>query len=246
VKDWLSRIEQECELDILFACEAGSRAWGLANPLSDFDIRFIYRYHGLKKYLSLNKAKQVLEFQSPFDASGFDIFKAFELVSKSNPSIYEWVYSPIIYKETAEFSQNLKKVIEATYSPVALFKHYGSLCKRNVSESSKGSFSLKKQKQLLQALRAELIRVGIENTKAVTAPFTLIEKAKTDHPDLYAAYQTISEAKRNNKLLTESEAVTITKLLHLSLKETEKSIDIPKMKSSSEILDKWIWEIFGI
>jgi predicted nucleotidyltransferase len=246
VKDWLSRIEQDCELDILFACEAGSRAWGLENPFSDFDIRFIYRYHGLKKYLTLNKAKQVLEFQSPFDASGYDIFKAFELVSKSNPSIYEWVYSPIIYKEAEEFSQKLKKIIESTYSPFSLFKHYGSLCKRNISESSKGSFSLKKQKQLLQALRAELIRTGIANTKSAASPFELIEISQTDHPDLYAAYQTISEAKRNNKLLTESEAVSITQLLQFSFKETEEYNDIPRIKSSSETLDQWLWEIFGI
>jgi uncharacterized protein len=246
VKDWLSSIEQDCELDILFACEAGSRAWGLASPFSDFDIRFIYRYHGLKKYLTLNKAKQVMEIQSPFDASGYDIFKAFELVSKSNPSIYEWVYSPIIYKEAEEFSQKLKQIIESTYSPFSLFKHYGSLCKRNVSESSKGSFSLKKQKQLLQSLRAELIRVGIANIKSVASPFTLIEIAKTDNSELYEAYQTISEAKRNDHLLTQPEVVSITQLLQLSFQGTEKIIDIPRIKLSSETLDIWIWEIFGI
>jgi predicted nucleotidyltransferase len=246
VKDWLSSIEQEYELDILFACEAGSRAWGLANPYSDFDIRFIYRYHSLKNYLTLNKAKQVIDFQSPFDASGYDIFKAFELIAKSNPSIYEWVYSPIIYIETSEFSQKLKRVIESAYSPFSLFKHYGSLCKRNVSESSKGSFSLKKQKQLLQALRAELIRVGLANTKTVASPCTLIEIAKTIHPNLYAAYDAIAEAKRNNKLLTDTEVVSITELLQLSFKETNENSDISMIKSSSEILDAWIWEIFGI
>jgi predicted nucleotidyltransferase len=246
MKDWLSRIEEEYELDILFACEAGSRAWGLSSPLSDFDVRFIFRYRGLKKYLTLNKAKPVLDFQSPFDASGYDIFKVFELISKSNPSIYEWIYSPIIYNEAREFSKKLKKVIELTYSPFSLFKHYGSLCKRNICESAKGSFSLKKQKQLLQALRAELIRIGIINTKSVASPFKLIEISKTVHPNLYAAYQIISEAKRNNEPLTESEAVSMIHLLQVSLKETEDKTDIPRMKLSSEMLDKWIWEIFGI
>lgn len=246
MKDLLARIEQDYDLDILFACEAGSRAWGLANPSSDYDIRFIFRYHGLKKYLRLNKPKSVLDFQSPFDTSGYDVFKAFELISKSNPSIYEWVYSPVIYMEAMDFAQRLKQIIELTYSPFSLFKHYESLCKRNVSESSKGSFSLKKQKQLIQALRAELIRIGLVKIKSVKSPFELIEMSKTDHPELYAAYQTISEAKRNNNLLPVSEAVLITHLLQLSLKETEEKVEIPRMQPSTEMLDHWIWEIFGI
>jgi predicted nucleotidyltransferase len=246
MKDWVSRIEQDYEMDMLFACEAGSRAWGLANQFSDFDIRFIFRYHGLKKYLTLNKAKSVLDFQSPFDTCGYDVFKAFELIHKSNPSIYEWAYSPVVYLEEGDFSQKLKTVIESTYSPFTLFKHYESLCKRNVSESSGGSFSLKKQKQLIQALRAELIRIGIAKIKAVKSPFELIEMSKTDHPELYAAYQTISEAKRNNNLLSIPEAVSITQLLQLSIKETEENTDIPNVKTSSKLLNNWIWEIFGI
>ena len=246
MKDWLSRIEQEYDLEILFACEAGSRAWGLENPTSDFDIRFIFRYHGLKKYLTLSKAKSVLDFQSPFDTSGFDLFKGFELITKSNPSIYEWAYSPIIYHEAGDFSKKLKRVIESTYSSFSLFKHYGSLSRRNVNECSKGSFSLRKQKQLLQALRAELIRIGLGKIQAVKSPFELIDMSKTDHPGLYAAYQTITEAKRNNNLLSGSEAVSITHLLQLSLKETEENTEIPRIKHSSEILNKWIWEIFGI
>lgn len=246
MKDWLARIVQDYELDILFACEAGSRAWGLENPSSDYDIRFIFRYHGLKKYLAMNKPISVLDLQSPFDISGYDVFKAFDLIAKSNPSIYEWAYSPIIYKEAGDFSQKLKGAIESTYSPFSLFKHYGSLAKRNVSECSKGSFSLRKQKQLLQALRAELIRIGIIRLKSVESPFKFIEMSKTEHPDLYAAYQTISEAKRNNNLLSLSEAVSIIQLLQFSMNETEENTEIPKVKTSSKLLNNWIWEIFGI
>jgi predicted nucleotidyltransferase len=246
MKDWLARIEQKYELDILFACEAGSRVWGLENSSSDYDIRFIFRYYGLKKYLTLNKSKSVLDFQSPFDTSGYDVFKAFELISKSNPSIYEWIYSPVIYIEAMDFAQRLKQIIELTYSPFSLFKHYESLCKRNVSESAKGIFSLKKQKQLIQALRAELIRIGLVKIKSVKSPLDLIEVSKADHPELYAAYQIISDAKRNNNLLPVSEAVSITHLIQFSLKETEEKSDIPRMQPSTEMLNHWIWEILGI
>lgn len=246
MNDWLSRLEQDDDIDILFACEAGSRAWGIESPHSDYDIRFIYRYRGLRKYLTLNKAKSSLDFQSPFDAVGYDIFKAFELMAKSNPSLYEWAYSPILYKVENGFSDQLKKVIEMNYSPYALFKHYGSLSKRNVNECSRGSFTLKKQKQLLQALRAELIRIGLVTAKLVKSPFELIEIAKVTHPTMFSAYMDISEAKRKHELLTPYNMEQIIHLLQSSLQETEKLIEAPESKPSTDFLNQWIWDILGV
>ena len=127
MKEWLLQAEKEYDLEILFACEAGSRAWQVGTDQSDYDIRFIYRYRDIKKYLSLKKAADVLVFQSPFDAYGFDLFKAFGLILKSNPSIYEWAYSSIIYQETGQFSRRLQEVIATSYSSLSLYKHYGSL-----------------------------------------------------------------------------------------------------------------------
>jgi predicted nucleotidyltransferase len=246
MKEWLSSIERDYEVEILFACEAGSRMWGLEGPNSDFDVRFIYRHHCLKKYLSLNTVQSTLDFQSPYDASGFDIFKAFALVAKSNPSIYEWAFSPLIYQEAGGFFAQLKKFIETNYSPFSLFKHYGSLSMRNAHELSSGSYSIKKQKQLLQAIRAELIRCGIFKTKAVASPFELISIAKTEHPELYTAYSNISAAKRNNELLEQAEAEKIMAILQLSVKSSEQQLGIPALPPDKEFLNRWIWEILGI
>ncbi len=246
MKKWLESIEKEYDLKILFSCEAGSRAWGIESSASDFDIRFIYRYQDLRKYLALNQAPAALTFQSPFDGNGFDLFKAFELVLKSNPSIYEWAYSPLIYSDDEHFLQKLKWVIENSYSPKALYMHYGALIKRNLKEMVKGDFSFKKQKQLIQAVRAEIIRTEIRDTAEIRSPFIYFSNAAKTQPRLLSAYCQLSEAKKNHLLLTEKEANEFIKILQQSCKELEAETQLPSKSPSVEILNTWIWDTLGI
>ncbi len=41
IKERLKEIEAEHNVEILYAVESGSRAWGLASQDSDYDVRFI-------------------------------------------------------------------------------------------------------------------------------------------------------------------------------------------------------------
>ena len=92
----LKEIEKEFDIEILWAIDAGSRAWGIASKDSDFDIRFIYK-RKIEDYLKLNKEADTIEIPicDSLDIIGYDLEKVLRLLYKSNPTMYEWMNSPI-------------------------------------------------------------------------------------------------------------------------------------------------------
>lgn len=143
--------------------------------------------------------------------------------------------------EKDQFSNHLKKIIETSYSSFSLCKHYGSLSKRNVKECSKGIYSFKKQKQLLQAIRAELIRTGIMKTMKVSSPIELIKRAGGYSPQMFSAYQKLAEAKKNQLLLENPVIHEMTCLLEYSLMKEDHPL--PQTRPSISMLENWLWDI---
>ena len=101
----LAEIEQHENVRIIYAVESGSRAWGFASPDSDYDVRFIY-VHSKEFYLKLEKTRDVIEWQldETLDINGWDLQKTLRLLHKSNPTVFEWNQSPIVYKITPEWN----------------------------------------------------------------------------------------------------------------------------------------------
>lgn len=246
MQDCLLQFEVENDIEILYACEAGSRAWGIESSKSDYDIRFIYRYKDLKKYLTLTKQPDTLDLQSPFDITGYDLFKTFHLMLKSNPSIYELAFSSIIYIDKLGFSQKLRDRIMNGYSIYSLIMHYRSLKKRNVKEVSKGTFDLKSQKKLIQAFRADMLIVGMRELKKVESPFDYMASVeKLDH-EKWHLYQTITEAKKKNRLISTS---LLNKILQLLADSSNIESSFEKQNRSESFkreLDRWLWELLGL
>ncbi len=124
----LAAIAQQEGVRILYACESGSRAWGFASPDSDYDVRFIYA-QPRDNYLSIRDRKDVIELPvNPIlDVNGWDIRKALQLFLKSNSPLYEWLQSPIIYKEDSAFAAHLRSLMNTYYSPRSGCHHYLSM-----------------------------------------------------------------------------------------------------------------------
>lgn len=39
----IKEIEESHNIEVLYACESGSRAWGFASEDSDYDVRLVYK-----------------------------------------------------------------------------------------------------------------------------------------------------------------------------------------------------------
>ena len=127
----LAEIEAERGVTVLFAAESGSRAWGFASPDSDYDVRFLYR-HGRDWYLSVLERRDVIELpiEDDLDVSGWDLRKALRLFLKSNPPLYEWLRSPIVYRAEDGFGAALLDLCKRHYSPRTVAYHYRSIALR--------------------------------------------------------------------------------------------------------------------
>lgn len=119
VPEKLKEIEKEYNVTVLWAVESGSRAWGFASPDSDFDVRFIYKRNA-SDYLKLNPDRDVIELpiDDTWDVSGWDLDKTLKLLQKSNPTLYEWLQSPI-----APITSSIKK--KGMSSHIVIGKNYG-------------------------------------------------------------------------------------------------------------------------
>lgn len=127
----LTEIEEKENVKILYCAEAGSRATGLSSEDSDYDVRFIYKRR-LTDYLKLETVRDVIEWQcdDTLDISGWDIKKALTLGYRSNPSLFEWMSSPIVYKEAEEW-KSVRDALMGYFSPLHTAMHYFSMAKSN-------------------------------------------------------------------------------------------------------------------
>lgn len=151
----LEAIEQTENVRILHAVESGSRAWGFPSPDSDYDVRFIY-VRTPEDYLKLDKVRDVIEWQRDaiLDINGWDLQKTLRLLHNSNPTLFEWSNSPIVYKTTETWAA-IHTEINDYFLMRAGLNHYLSTAMSNYREYLKGEMvRLKKYFYVLRPLLA--------------------------------------------------------------------------------------------
>lgn len=152
----LEAIEKEWQVKILYACESGSRGWGFPSPDSDYDVRFIYM-QPYTNYLRVSEPKDSLDFaiNEELDINGWDLRKALRLTGKSNTTVFEWLQSPVVYREDAAFRGGLWKLCQHYFCPKSNAFHYLGIAKGALDGVSEdGSIKIKKLFYVLRPLLA--------------------------------------------------------------------------------------------
>jgi predicted nucleotidyltransferase len=139
ILDCLRRLEADHDVKVLFACESGSRGWGFASPDSDYDVRFIY-VNRLSWYLTVESGRDVIErpISGELDVNGWDLRKTLQLLRQSNPTLLEWLRSPIVYREEADTTAHLRALAEEGFSTARGYHHYVSMARKNFREHLRG------------------------------------------------------------------------------------------------------------
>lgn len=147
----LDQIEQDQHCRILLAVESGSRAWGFASPDSDYDVRFIY-VRPREAYLRLEPLRDVIELpvNPVLDINGWDLQKTLRLLHKSNPTVFEWFSSPIVYRSSS-FVQTFQPLMEQYFCAKSGLWHYLSMAKGNYRDYLQGE--MVKAKKYFYVLR---------------------------------------------------------------------------------------------
>ncbi|MEP3594710.1 nucleotidyltransferase domain-containing protein, partial [Parvibaculum sp.] len=142
IREMLSDISQNEGVDILYAIESGSRAWGFESPDSDYVVRFIYREPAARAF-ALRPPRNVIEVTQPLEAGdgqslpvdmvGWSLSKAIGLGLASNPQFAEWSRISEHYVVDQEFHDQMREIASHS-SPRALAHHYRGLAKKTMHE----------------------------------------------------------------------------------------------------------------
>lgn len=211
IQQKLLELEQRHQIKILYACESGSRAWGFASPDSDFDVRFIYA-RPVNDYLQIAATADTLGLpvNEVLDIGGWDLKKALQLFLKSNSPLYEWLQSPIVYRQNDVFAEEIKALMPRYFLPRASANHYLSMAHNTLTQDLQAKqVKLKRyfyglrpalaclwivQKQTLPPMEFEPLRTLVEDKEIQTAIDDLmIKKQAADEKALTTPVQALND-----------------------------------------------------
>ena len=154
IQEILDLLEKREGFRILFAVESGSRAWGFSSPDSDYDVRYVY-VRPAAEYLRVDPLRDTVEgpLDDVMDFAGWDLRKFLELLHRSNPSLMEWVHSPIVYRRSPRWDA-VAAAVPGYFDPRSNLHHYLSMCRQDLTRHLPGEQV--KVKKYLYVLRSIL------------------------------------------------------------------------------------------
>lgn len=162
----LREVEQQYHVKVLLAVESGSRAWGFESQNSDWDVRFIY-VHRPEWYFRIEDQRDVIEhmYDDDVDLAGWELRKALCLLRRCNPSLLEWIHSPVKYEVDSEFYHRVLAVEKDFFNPVKCMYHYNRIYNKHNERYLR--FKAFHMKRFLYYLRGVLACQWIEQHQSI-------------------------------------------------------------------------------
>ena len=190
-------------------------------------MRFVY-IRRTEDYLKLDAIRDVIELpiDDVLDINGWDLQKTLRLLYKSNPTLFEWFSSPIVYQET-EFADKFRDLMMYYFSSKKTLYHYISMAEGNYREYLKGD--LVRAKKYFYVLRPVLACQWILDW-GTPPPMLFSELIKAELPvELIDVVNQLLELKMNSP-----EVKSIKRILEINEYFDER---IPSIKSAVRLLD---------
>ncbi|MFS0865487.1 DNA polymerase beta superfamily protein [Fredinandcohnia sp. 179-A 10B2 NHS] len=222
------QVEREYLVKILYACEAGSRAWGFPSEDSDYDVRFIY-VPSMDWYLSIDTNRDVIEIpkqekvnitvDSRIDMSGWELTKTLRLLRKSNPPLLEWLNSSLVYVQEEIFIDKLRALAYETFSPIPCIHHYLKMAKANFRRLKEAEAT---SKGYVTVIRPLLAAKWIEkhNRMAPIELYKLIEEM-VENDDIRNEFAFILQKKISGEDINSSDFSLLDDYIENELKQIE-------------------------
>jgi predicted nucleotidyltransferase len=233
-------IEKDHNVKILYAVESGSRAWGFESADSDYDVRFIY-VHNKNWYLNILPKRDVIEYPiiNEYDYSGWDLRKTMFLMNKSNPVLFEWLKSPIVYYKDEYFYNIMEQLSEKYFSPISSVYHYLHMANGNYKQFLQAHEV--KTKKYFYVLRPIMSCMWIEKYKeSPPMEFGKLLTQISDNELLDKINELLSRKKSGIELGIEPKITIINSFIENKLKYYENKIGTfdPRKKPQQEILEE--------
>lgn len=89
--------------------------------------------HPLEWYLRVESPRDVIELpiDDELDVSGWEWRKALGLLKGANPTLIEWLDSPVVYQQDEETITALKAMVPMWFSSLRARWHYYSMAQKN-------------------------------------------------------------------------------------------------------------------
>jgi uncharacterized protein len=243
ILDNLRLLETQHDVKVLFACESGSRGWGFASPDSDYDVRFIY-VNRLSWYLSVEAGRDVIELpiSGDLDINGWDLRKTLQLLRQSNPTLLEWLRSPVLYLEESDAVTRLRSLAQTGFSPVRGYHHYVSMAKKNFREHLRGEEV--RYKKYLYVLRPLLAARWIRDGRGVPPMrFAALAQATLDDKTLLAEINRLLEVKmRAGEAATSARWVGIHDFIESELEAAAQHVMVDTARPDAAAVDAFLAE----